>query len=156
MTTTRPEPSASNGYHAAHVRLLCESFERLTGQPLLGVSAERALAAFNAPFVLVSHNTAADPIFNYANRQALELFELTWAQMAALPSRKSAEPVERAERERLMHRVRNDGFIDDYAGIRVTSTGRRFRIEQAVVWNLIDDDGKLQGQAATFANWTFL
>jgi hypothetical protein len=45
------------------------------------------------------------------------------------------------------------GYIDDYAGVRVSRTGRRFLIEGATVWNLIETDGRLVGQAATFSRW---
>ena len=51
----------------------------------------------------------------------------------------------------LLDRVTSSGFIDDYAGIRISAKGRRFRIENAIVWNLIDADGVRHGQAATFA-----
>jgi hypothetical protein len=60
----------------------------------------------------------------------------------------------RDERARLLERTRRDGYVDDYAGIRVSQSGRRFRIEQAIVWNLIDAAGQLRGQAATFDTWT--
>jgi len=50
--------------------------------------------------------------------------------------------------------VRVSGIIKDYAGIRISATGRRFRIGQAIVWNLIDAAGTCHGQAATFARWT--
>jgi len=46
------------------------------------------------------------------------------------------------------------GPVDDYSGIRISQSGRRFRIEQAIVWNLIDAAGHLCGQAATFDTWT--
>ena len=57
----------------------------------------------------------------------------------------------RDERQRLLERVTQRGFIDDYAGVRISATGLRFRIEKAVVWNLIDAQGRRHGQAATFA-----
>ena len=50
--------------------------------------------------------------------------------------------------------IRRDGYVDDYRGIRISKSGRRFRIEQAIVWNLIDAAGHLHGQAATFDAWT--
>ena len=50
-----------------------------------------------------------------------------------------------------LDRVNAQGFIDDYAGIRISAKGRRFRIGNAIVWNLIDADGVRRGQAATFA-----
>jgi hypothetical protein len=40
--------------------------------------------------------------------------------------------------------------------VRVTKTGRRFRIEQAVVWNVLDRDTNIHGQAALFGEWTDL
>ena len=53
----------------------------------------------------------------------------------------------------LLARVAAHGYIDDYAGVRVSRTGRRFGIEGATVWNLIDGEGRHQGQAATCAVW---
>lgn len=79
---------------------------------------------------------------------------MTPEQFARLPSRLSAEPLHRDERARLLDRVTRDGYIDDYSGIRISATGRRFRIEQAV--DLIDADGAIHGQAATFDRWTML
>ena len=133
------------------LELIAESFLNLTGQPLLDNATPERL--WNAPRVIVAHGTEADPIFFYGNRLALELFEMDFASFTCLPSRYSAEPLERQERSRLLERVRRDGFIDDYAGIRISATGKRFRIEQAVVWNLIDENGDIHGQAATFDRW---
>jgi hypothetical protein len=42
--------------------------------------------------------------------------KIDWATFTNLPSRKSAQPVDRAERDRLMARVSKYGFIDDYQG----------------------------------------
>ena len=59
-------------------------------------------------------------------------------------------------RAELLDRVTRAGFIDDYAGIRISKTGKRFRIWQAVVWNLRDRQGAFAGQAASFTDWEFL
>ncbi|MCI5166336.1 MAG: MEKHLA domain-containing protein [Candidatus Electrothrix sp. GM3_4] len=72
------------------------------------------------------------------------------------PSRYTAETPDREERAQLLAQVATDGFIDDYAGVRVSKHGRRFRIEQAVVWNFADETGSFCGQAAMFESWTFL
>ncbi|HRC61413.1 MAG TPA: MEKHLA domain-containing protein [Candidatus Propionivibrio aalborgensis] len=133
------------------LELICESFLNLTGQPLLEDSTPERL--WSAPRVIVAHGIEAEPVFFYGNRMALELFEMDFASFTHLPSRYSAEPLERQERARLLERVRRDGFIDDYAGVRISATGKRFRIEQAVVWNLIDGNGDIHGQAATFDRW---
>lgn len=92
-------------------------------------------------------------MFNYANRAALQLFEMSWDEMTALPSRLSAGPMDRAERTRLLERVSRDGYIDDYTGIRIAASGRRFRIVNATVWNLADERGEYYGQAAMIPQW---
>lgn len=108
---------------------------------------------WTAPSVIVAHDTQPDPVFCYGNRLALQLFELDFAAFTALPSRFSAEPLAREERAALLDRVGRFGFIDDYSGVRISSSGRRFRIEKATVWNLLDADGVCRGQAATFTDW---
>lgn len=142
---------------AAHVPLLLDSFARLVGRQLIdrgGSAAAQAERLFHAPFVVVSHGTEADPVLNYGNAAALALWEMDFATLTRTPSRLTAEPVHRDERARLLERTRRDGFVDDYAGIRISSTGKRFRIEQAIVWNLTDAAGVHRGQAATFDRWT--
>lgn len=119
-------------------------------------SAALGRALFEAPFALVSHGLESDPVFNYGNLTALRLFEMTWEEFTRLPSRMSAEPVHRDERQRLMDEVTRNGFIADYRGVRISKLGRRFYIEQATVWNLVDEAGVLKGQAAAFADWRFL
>ena len=134
--------------------LITESFLRLTGKPLIDDPSPGSL--WNAPRVIVAHGTEADPVFFYGNRMALDVFEMDFASFTRLPSRYSAEPMNREERARLLERVSRDGFIDDYAGVRISATGKRFRIGQAVVWNLIDVEGRIHGQAATFDRWVML
>ena len=142
---------------AEHVQLLLDSFAGLLGRELAdrsGSAVEQAARLFAAPFVVVSHGTEADPVLNYGNAAALALWELDFAALVRTPSRLTAEPVHRDERARLLERTWRDGFVDDYSGIRISSTGRRFRIEQAIVWNLVDARGGYHGQAATFDRWT--
>jgi hypothetical protein len=138
--------------------LIADSHRRLTGRPLVPDCTSGALAAalWEAPCAIVAHGTEADPVFFYGNRLALALFGMDFAAFSRLPSRFSAEPLARGERARLLARVTRDGFIDDYAGIRISATGRRFCITAATVWNLVDAAGVRHGQAATFADWQFL
>ena len=140
----------------AHVQLLLDSFARILGRELVareGPAAEQAARLWQAPFVVISHGTEADPVLNYGNARALTLWEMTWEELTQTPSRLTAEPVHRDERARLLARTRAHGFVDDYSGIRISKSGRRFRIEQAIVWNLADA-GQHRGQAATFDRWT--
>src|SRR5437868_6500632 len=43
-----------------------------------------------------------------------------------------------------------------YQGVRVTSTGHRFLIENALIWNVLDAERQRIGQAATFMQWSWL
>lgn len=152
-------PNWENDYLAKHVELLLQSYCKLTGKELInfqGNLRDKAEKIFNSTFAVVSHNTQDDPVFNYRNETALDLFELSWDDFTKLHSRKSAEPVNRKERARLLKRVTESGFIDDYCGIRISSTGKRFEVKSATVWNVIDEKGVYRGQAATFDNWSFL
>lgn len=135
--------------------LLADSFQRLLGRPLLTVAPGCGLAQalWSAPQVIVAHGTQADPVFFYGNRAALALFDMEFDAFTRLPSRLSAEPLAQSERARLLQSVTERGFIDDYRGVRISASGQRFMIENAVVWNLLDAQGVNHGQAATFADW---
>ena len=74
-------------------------------------------------------------------------------EFLALPSRLSAEPTDWVERQTLLDKVSRDGFLSGYRGLRVAKSGRRFIIEDGVVWELIDGKGMRHGQAATFRSW---
>ena len=102
---------------------------------------------------MLAHDGGADPRFIYANERAQACFEYAADELIGLPSRLSAEAPERAERQRLLDRVSRDGFIADYSGIRIAKSGRRFQIANAIVWQLIDENGTRHGQAATFSEW---
>jgi hypothetical protein len=152
------EPWVSE-WASAHAGKVARSFRHWLGRELLpGVSEPKALARalFDAPFVLVSHGTQADPILNYGNRAALALWEMSWEELTRTPSRLTAEPVAREERARLLAEVTQHGHIANYAGVRISKSGRRFRITQAIVWNLLDENGAHYGQSAMFDRWDYL
>jgi hypothetical protein len=146
----------------AWAELLLDSYEQRLGRsliPRIGTAREESKMLFFAPFVLVSHGTETNPIFNYGNRTALNLWGLTWQELLQTPSRttvKKEEILQIAERQKMLDLVKKQGYISDYHGIRITKTGQLFRIEKAIVWNIIDRTGIYQGQAATFDDWTFL
>ena len=140
--------------------ILARSYQQLLGKKLIDGdftnTRDLSKALFHAPFVVVSHGTQADPILNYGNQTALKLWSMDWQQLTKTPSRLTAEPVNRADRTSMLDRVTQQGYIDDYRGIRISNTGQRFLIERATVWNLSDETGNICGQAATFAHWTWL
>ena len=143
------EPAEANAYWPAHAALLLASYRHWTGRDLL-ISATPAHALYHAPFGVLSHDTAADPRFTYANLAAQTQFEMPWSEIVGLPSRLSAEPLAQAERESLLARVASQGYIDDYSGVRIARSGKRFMIQNATVWNLVNQSGVVLGQSACF------
>ncbi|CAB5279144.1 MULTISPECIES: MEKHLA domain-containing protein [Burkholderia] len=132
--------------------LLADSYRRLLNRPLVpdGLNAADGAAWLYdaAPFGILAHDTSADPVFVYGNKRAQAIFEYGWDELTALPSRLSAEPMERRERQSFLEKVARDGFVSDYRGVRVTKSGKRFWIERATVWQLVDAGGIVRGQAA--------
>ena len=142
----------------AWTQLLLDSYEKCTSSSLLPSRddldpMEQARALFHSSRVVVSHQTQEDPVLCYGNAKALALWEMDLATLTASPSRLTAEPVAREERQRLLDTVKAKGFTDNYRGVRISSTGKRFEITQAVVWEIYDAQGVRRGQAATFAEW---
>jgi MEKHLA domain len=137
--------------------LLTGSYVRVVGAepPFLPADAPRSAKWLyeDAKHCMLAHNTDPDPLFIYANKAAQACFEYTWAEIVGLPSRLSAEAPDRAERQRLLEAVTRDGYAANYRGWRIAKSGRRFFIEDGVVWQLIDEDGTMRGQAATFGRW---
>lgn len=138
---------------------LLESFHHWMGRELLerqGSPIEQAHVLFHAAFVVVSHGTEAEPVLNYGNRAALELWEMTWEQLTCTPSRQTAESENREERARMLALAEEQGYFTGYRGIRISATGRRFLVTEATVWNVVDHQSRCVGQAATFSRWTRL
>ena len=142
-----------------HTQLLLASYCHWVGEELIsraGSEAAQAERLFDSSLIVVSHGVEDDPILNYGNRAALALWEMDIETLRRTPSRETAEPVHRDERARLLARTTRDGFVDDYSGIRISSSGRRFCIARATVWNLRDARGDDAGQAAMFSRWHYL
>ncbi len=140
---------------------ILSSHREAFGRPLLAATGgvrdprQAAQELFAADTVVLAHDGGADPRFTYANRAALRLWRRRWGEMVGLPSRLSAAPEHRPERQGALARAQ-EGAIRDYAGLRVDSLGRRFRIEGARLWNLPGASGEPGGQAAAFERWWWL
>ncbi|MDP2354853.1 MAG: MEKHLA domain-containing protein [Beijerinckiaceae bacterium] len=140
-----------------HVDRLVRSFRQVVGRDLIEPASsaiETARRLYEAPFVVLSHGVQEDPILNYGNACALALWEMSFADFTRMPSRVTAEAVLREERERLLAIAARKGFIDDYSGVRISASGRRFQISNAIIWNVRDEQGTRVGQAATFDRWS--
>lgn len=155
MPFDRTIPSTANAFQLAHAALLLDSYRTLLKRDLLNTpTPDIGRALYETPMVVLAHDNSADPVFFYGNLAAQQLFEMNWDELVRLPSRFSAEQVAREERQRLLDLVSRQGFIDNYSGVRIAKSGKRFLIEQATVWNLLGLEGQVVGQAAAFDRWT--
>ncbi|MCP4596462.1 MEKHLA domain-containing protein [Neptuniibacter sp.] len=145
------KPSSENNYNAEQAERLLSSFQRLTGKSLIpaGITGNgRYKALYDAEFPVLSHNAEADPKLDYSNAAGMVQFEISWEELIKLPSRYTAEPQIQEERDRLLKAVTDNGFIDDYQGVRISAKQNRFFVEEAIVWNIVDDEGTYWGQGA--------
>ncbi|MDR4650894.1 MAG: MEKHLA domain-containing protein [Nitrosomonas sp.] len=138
---------------------LLDSYTDWTGQTLItreGSLFDQAQRLFDSPFAVVSHGVQEDPVLNYGNSTALDLWEMDWDRFTQTPSRLTAEPVNREERARMLSQAKKQGYLSDYRGVRISSTGKRFLVEQATIWAIQHPDGTPLGQGATFSRWRFI
>jgi hypothetical protein len=138
---------------AAFFAFLKDSYARVVGKELVKAGEDASWLYRHAPFALLAHNTDPDPRFIYANTTAQSCFEYSWVEFVQLRSRFSAEAPDRLERQRQLEEVARQGFVSGYRGIRVARSGRRFWIENGVIWQLLDARGVCHGQAAVFDSW---
>lgn len=138
---------------------LLDSYAHWVRQELIdrsGVPLEQAERLFNSTLVVASHGVEDDPILNYGNQTALDLWAMDWQQFTQTPSRLTAEPAKREERAHMLEQVKTQGYISDYSGIRISSTGRRFQVDKIVIWNIHKPDGTAIGQGAMFSAWKYV
>ena len=133
----------------------CSLFEHFGINNVINNPREVSKQLFEADFIVASHGTQPDPIFNYGNQKALDIWELTWDEFIQTPSRKTAEAIEQQERNRLLKETTEKGY-SHFSTIRITNTGKRFKINNGIVWNVFDDVQKYQGQAAVYSDFYFL
>jgi hypothetical protein len=154
---TPPVPGQQWPCVITHSLRLLRSYRHWTGRELMAETGPPEAVAerlYHHPAVVLSHGAEADPILNYGNAAALQLWEMTWDEFTKTPSRLTAEPVAQEERARLLVEAAKRGYLDHYRGIRISRTGRRFVVEGAIVWTVLDEDDRVIGQAATFDRWS--
>ncbi len=143
-------------------QLLLNSYNQLLGRQLIERNSnpeKEAEALFFAPMVIVSHGKEINPILNYGNQTALNLWEMSWEEFTQTPSKKTVNSLnseELKQRSQMLEEAQNKGFIENYRGVRVSRTRKQFLIENAIIWNVIASNNQKLGQAATFSSWTYL
>jgi hypothetical protein len=154
-------PEDARAFAVMHTRRLMASLSYLMEdknieEALFQEPEELARWAYDNPRVILSHGTEEDPVLNYGNAQAQQLWEMPWNQLTRTPSRETAEPNHRLRRGVVLERVKREGYVWNYHGIRKTATGRRFRMKNARIWQILEKDGSPAGTAAMFRHWEFL
>lgn len=133
-------------------RWLLRSYRKWAGEDLIPLASDddaaRAQALFVAPIAVLAHDRQPDPLCIYANAAALAAFELTLAEAPAYATSRTVEPAAREERRGALDRADEVGLVRGYSGVRVSTSGRRFRIHDGRIWTVLDDDGHRVGQAA--------
>jgi len=152
-------PNCDNGYLKDYIHQITSSLKKLADIEIVDFSLsleEQAIQVYNAEYVLLAHNGTSDPIFNYANQTALDLFEMSWEEFTQMPSKYSAESDEREHREKFLAEVMENGYSKNYTGIRISKTGKRFKIKNVMLWNVYDSEKNRIGQAALFDEYEYL
>ena len=137
---------------------LLTSYFTLFGQELISRtyhSRQDAEGLFLANFAVMSHGVESDPLLNYANKFALNLWGFDPLILISTPSRLTAEPKAQNERDRILKETQRKGFFKNYEGVRISAKGRRFIISNVTIWNVSGTCGEPLGQAATFRNWRY-
>ena len=142
-----------------HTQRLLLSYKYWTGKSLLDIDGTpefMAQALWEAQFVVASQGMEENPILNYGNRQALDLWEMSWEKFTHTPSRETAELSQQEDRQLLLTQAKTKGYISDYRGVRISSKGKRFWISNVTIWNLLDENKQQCGQATTFKEWEYI
>ncbi len=141
-----------------HLQQISDTLKRLTGSTLPNKfnfegdeinDKIKTLIDESEEVCLLAHDGGIDPVFNYCNLAACTTFGYNNGELIGVPSRMSAEEMDRDERDTLLKRVRENGYVDDYEGMRIRGDGGKFWISKAVVWN-VESEGEYVGQAALF------
>lgn len=137
------------------VSLLLQSYFQLFKKDLIPTSDDLIENLFNADFYLVSHQYQNEPILVYGNQKVLDRWEMTWEGFVGTPSRLTAEKELQNKRAEILKIADKQGYFDKYEGIRISSTGKRFWIKEALIFNIYEDassnlNSKVIGQAALF------
>lgn len=136
-----------------HTRLMLETYRKWTGKDLLEEyldDASNSFLLYHAPFAVISHGVEEDPVFNYANLKAQEVWKMTWEDFTVMPLRLTIEETGTIQRQKYLEEVQQKGFIENESCIRVSGNSGRFRVQDLTLWNLEDGQGMFHGQAAMF------
>jgi len=142
------------------LRLCGNSLESLTGKTIMDYMTNTNMTTLEEihneeQYAFLSHGSQDDPIFCYFNKAALDMFQYDpGTEMYHLPSRYSAPSgAARASRQVTIDGTANSVDLGYYylpPVIRQVKNGDLYEISDILLWNVLDDDGYLVGQAAIY------
>jgi len=135
--------------------VILDSFRRCIGRELIdrsGDAAEDARRLFDLPLAVLAHDTAPQPLLDWANQAAARAFDATPESLLGKLSSATAPPDATADRRALFDVLARQGFVTGYSGVRISLTGRRFIIENVAVFALVDEAGHPAGHAAVIGS----
>eukprot|EP00242_Pyramimonas_sp_CCMP2087_P004677 CAMPEP_0198213274 /NCGR_PEP_ID=MMETSP1445-20131203/28774_1 /TAXON_ID=36898 /ORGANISM="Pyramimonas sp., Strain CCMP2087" /LENGTH=173 /DNA_ID=CAMNT_0043887897 /DNA_START=669 /DNA_END=1190 /DNA_ORIENTATION=- len=151
------------------VQLILRCFERSVGKKMFpdmpaGLSLEQqARFVFLADPFIASHDRVQlddgtpDNVYNFANRSALQFFEVDWETFTKRPSSTSTTADNDFQRERnaLLSEAHAKGHAV-YSGIRYSTTGKKIQMTDGILFTLFDDRGVYAGQAVLVENLEYI
>ncbi|MGL6140597.1 MAG: MEKHLA domain-containing protein, partial [Planktothrix sp.] len=60
------------------------------------------------------------------------------------------------ERDRLLAETAAKGFVKNYQGVRISRHGKRFLIQDVLIWNVLDEQDQYCGQAAVYSKYMYI
>jgi hypothetical protein len=141
---------------APKIELIASSFFRQARRPLVQKSDDVIAALWTAPCAILAEYQMSGATAHFANRCALEVYETDYlgfsAQVQSFPAQKDQQPSPNG----LFSGIHLNGGIAKYSGDLLSCRGNRFRVQHALTWPLIDEDGACHGYAAMFDLWVAL
>lgn len=130
---------------------ILDSYRRLLRRNLIehsGDAAEDTRRLFDLPLAVLAHDTAPQPLLDWANRAAALAFDATPESLLGHPSAATAPADAVADRRALFDVLARQAFVTGYSGVRISLTGRRFVIDDVTVLEVTDAAGRPAGHAA--------
>tara|TARA_B100001029_G_C14930487_1_gene377363 strand:+ start:406 stop:576 length:171 start_codon:yes stop_codon:yes gene_type:complete len=56
----------------------------------------------------------------------------------------------------MMKEIKKTGYAKGYSGTRITKTGKRIKIGDTTIWNLLGPNSQFSGQAALIKTFEYL
>ncbi|CAL5346416.1 unnamed protein product [Camellia sinensis] len=143
-------------------RWICRSYRVHTGSELLRVDAQTGDAVLKQlwhhsdAIMCCSVKLNASAVFTFANQAGLDMLETTLVALQDIMLDKILDESGRKILLSEFSKIMQQGFAYLPAGICISSMGRPVSYEQAIAWQVLNDDDSSHCLAFMFMNWSFV